>query len=299
MKKEFATKKSSDKVLLAVRHLTKQKPKMNNSLDYTVETVKLLTPEGNDSGWLGNRRTDTKQVLGICTDRYALVQNQTLVDTVENAFADNGLGNFERKAHVMRDGARVYVQYDFKNHLVKLPKVGDDLGLRLILNNSFDRSCRVSFEMGVLRLACLNGLKTLQDEYSITQKHSDNLDVAKLVDVVKGSIDAFGKSTEVFGRLAEISINNDQGNSILESLQKRKVIADRNVDKVKILWNGPKRTEDKDRNLWTLYNAITEFTTHQVEPTSYELAQRINKGSLHILHRAALIDSEFNKLVNN
>ncbi len=267
-----------------------------DTLDYSVETVPLLTPDGQATGWLGNRRTDTKQVLGVCTERYSLVQNKPLIETVENAFADNGLGNFERKSYVMRDGARVYVQYDFKNQLTKLPKVGDDIGMRLTLHNSFDRSCRVSFEMGMLRLVCTNGMKTLGDEYSITQKHSDNLDMAKLVDVIKGSIQGFNKGTEVFARLAERSIGNDEGNVILDNLTKRKVIAERNVDKIKILWNGPKRPEDKARNLWNLYNAITEFTTHQIEPTSYELAARINKGSLHALNRATLIPGEFNKL---
>ena len=267
-----------------------------DTLDYSVETVPLLTPDGKNSGWLGNRRTDTQQVLGVCTERYSLVQNKPLIETVENAFADNGLGNFDRKSYVMRDGARVYVQYDFKNQLTKLPKVGDDIGMRLTLHNSFDRSCRVSFEMGMLRLVCTNGMKTLGDEYSITQKHSDNLDMAKLVDVIKGSIQGFNKGTEVFARLAERTIGNDEGNVILDNLTKRKVIAERNVDKIKILWNGPKRPEDKARNLWNLYNAITEFTTHQIEPTSYELAARINKGSLHALNRATLIPSEFNKL---
>ena len=270
-----------------------------DTLDYSVETIPLLTPDGQASGWLGNRRTDTKQVLGVCTERYSLVQNKPLIETVENAFADNGLGNFDRKSYVMRDGARVYVQYDFKNQLTKLPKVGDDIGMRLTLHNSFDRSCRVSFEMGMLRLVCTNGMKTLGDEYSITQKHSDNLDMAKLVDVIKGSIQGFNKGTEVFARLAERSIGNDEGNVILDNLTKRKVIAERNVDKIKILWNGPKRPEDKARNLWNLYNAITEFTTHQIEPTSYELAARINKGSLHALNRATLIESEFKKLVLN
>lgn len=270
-----------------------------DTLDYSVETVPLFTPDGESSGWLGNRRTDTKQVLGVCTERYSLVQNATLVDTVENAFDDNGLGNFERKAYVMRDGARVYVQYDFKNQLTKLPKVGDDIGMRLTLNNSFDRSCRVSFEIGMLRLVCTNGMKTLGDEYSITQKHSDNLDMNKLVEVIRGSIQGFQKGTEVFARLAEVNVSQDQGNIALDNLTKRKVIAERNVDKIKILWNNPKRQEDKARNLWNLYNAITEFTTHQIEPTSYELAARINKGSLHALNKASLIDGELKKLILN
>lgn len=268
-----------------------------DALDYSVETVSLLTPEGEASGWMANRRTDTKQVLGVCTERYTLVQNSTLLDTVENAFADNKLGDFTRKAYVVRDGARVYVQYDFKNQLVKLPKVGDDLGLRLILNNSFDRSCRVSFEMGILRLVCTNGLKTLQDEFSLTQKHSDKLDVSRLVDVVAGAVEGFKDSTKLFSRLADRSIKHEQGHAILDNLTKAKVIADRNVDKVKIIWNDPSYREDKNRNLWALYNAVTQFTSHQVEPTSYELAQRINRGTLVALNKASLVEADFKKLV--
>lgn len=268
-----------------------------DALDYSVETVSLLTPEGEASGWMANRRTDTKQVLGVCTERYTLVQNSTLLDTVENAFTDNKLGDFTRKAYVVRDGARVYVQYDFKNQLVKLPKVGDDLGLRLILNNSFDRSCRVSFEMGILRLVCTNGLKTLQDEFSLTQKHSDKLDVSRLVDVVAGAVEGFKDSTKLFSRLADRSIKHEQGHAILDNLTKAKVIADRNVDKVKIIWNDPSHREDKNRNLWSLYNAVTQFTSHQVEPTSYELAQRINRGTLVALNKASLVEADFKKLV--
>ena len=267
-----------------------------SNLDYSVETVSLLTPEGQHSGWMANRRTDTKAVLGVCTERYTLVQNSSLIETVETAFADNKLGDFTRKAHVVRDGARVYVQYDFKNQLVKLPKVGDDLGLRLILNNSFDRSCRVSFEMGILRLVCTNGLKTLQEEFSLTQKHSDKLDVSRLVDVVAGAVEGFKESTKLFTRLADRPVKHEQGYAILDNLTKAKVIADRNVDKVKIIWNDPSHREDKSRNLWSLYNAVTQFTSHQVEPTSYELAQRINRGTLVALNKASLVEADFKKL---
>lgn len=267
-----------------------------DKLDYSVETVSLLTPEGQHSGWMANRRTDTKAVLGVCTERYTLVQNSSLIETVEAAFADNKLGEFSRKAYVERDGARVYVQYDFKSQLVKLPKVGDELGLRLTLNNSFDRSCRVSFEMGMLRLVCTNGLKSLSNEFCLTQKHSDKLDVSRLVDVVSGAVEGFKDSTSVFSRLAERAIKHDQGYSILDNLTKAKVIADRNVDKVKLIWNDPSHREDKSRNLWSLYNAVTQFTSHQVEPTSYELAQRINRGTLVALNKASLIEADFKKL---
>jgi hypothetical protein len=69
------------------------------------------------------------------------------------------------------------------------------------------------------------------------------------------------------------------------------------VDKVKLIWNDPSHREDKSRNLWSLYNAVTQFTSHQVEPTSYELAQRINRGTLVALNKASLVEADFKKLV--
>lgn len=44
---------------------------------------------------------------------------------------------------------------------------------------------------------------------------------------------------------------------------------------------------------------MTQFTTHQVEPTSYELAQRINRGTLVALNKASLVEADFKRLVNN
>lgn len=150
--------------------------------------------------------------------------------------------------------------------------------------------------MGILRLVCTNGLKTLQEEFSLTQKHSDKLDVSRLVDVVAGAVEGFKDSTKLFSRLADRPVKHEQGYAILDNLTKAKVIADRNVDKVKIIWNDPSHREDKSRNLWSLYNAVTQFTSHQVEPTSYELAQRINRGTLVALNKASLVEADFKKL---
>ena len=60
-----------------------------NDYDFTVAQTPLFTLQGEKnkkSGYLANVRQDTGEVLGICTDRYALVQNSDLIDRAESAF---------------------------------------------------------------------------------------------------------------------------------------------------------------------------------------------------------------------
>ena len=102
--------------------------------DFTVTQTPLYTVRDEDnkkSGYLANVREDTGEVLGICTDRYALVQNSDLIDRAEAAFERKGLTDFEREVYVTDNGSKMRVNYDFKGHDIEIPEVGD-CGRRII-----------------------------------------------------------------------------------------------------------------------------------------------------------------------
>ena len=65
---------------------------------------------GNHSGWYGNVRTDTNQVLGICTEQYGKVQNSDLIGAIEEAFENVNMTDYEKAIYSVRDGARVYAR---------------------------------------------------------------------------------------------------------------------------------------------------------------------------------------------
>jgi hypothetical protein len=52
-----------------------RKVTQSSDYDFQVETVRLLTPEGNKSSVFLNRRVDNHEELGTCTEHYGLVQN--------------------------------------------------------------------------------------------------------------------------------------------------------------------------------------------------------------------------------
>jgi dihydroneopterin aldolase len=47
------------------------------------------------------------------------------------------------------------------------------------------------------------------------------------------------------------------------------------ANKVREIWENPKHREDSDRNVWNLYNAVTQHLTHEVAPKRFELAERV------------------------
>lgn len=277
-----------------------QLAKQSNNHNFTVETVPsfMSLPDGtmSQTGFLVNRRTDTLAVLGSVTSRYGLVQNTDLISVVEDSFTAKGLTNYTRKIIVTGEGERMYATYDFKNHTKKL-KVGDEIGMRLTAQNSFDGGLRVSFACGALRLVCSNGMTTLEREIGMTKKHSFRVTTKFVVEALEKAIAAWDTSTAVFDRLAEVSLTQQQGLNILAQLEETAVISGKLREGIELVWANPTHKEDSARNLWNLYNATTQHLTHQVADTRFELSNRVSSGVLNVFERAARDNNRLAKLM--
>jgi hypothetical protein len=268
-----------------------------------------MTPEGAKSGVKCARRLDNGTVLGTMSEHYGKVDNAELVDKAENAFDQAGLKYTKRQCvvtnGVMKNslGARMRMIYDFENENVQLRREdrqkGDVLGMRLILQNSFDRSLRLSFALGLVRLVCTNGMQTLEKELDLTRKHSTKIDVDSLLttDVVSRAIESFKASTDVFGLLSRTSIKHDQGLNILGNLAKKNVFSEKHRAGIAQIWNSPTHEEDNARNLYNLYNATTQFLTTDVADSRFELSDKVGTGVLKNLSLASNNPARLTKLI--
>jgi hypothetical protein len=267
-----------------------QNIKQSDKFAFTVETVPSLMRLPNGSivpdGFFTNRRTDTHEVLGKVTDRYGLIQNQDLIGAAEDAFAAKSMTDFKRKIVVVGEGQKMYARYDFRSHIKKL-KVGDEVGLSLTVQNSFDGGLRASFSLGMLRLICLNGAATLEREVSMTKKHSVGISSTFIGDALEKAILAWDKATAVYDRLAQVGISQVQGINILAQLEASKALSGKLREAVEVIWNAPRHAADADRNLFNLYNALTQHLTHDVSATRFELANRTSENVLTALARAS------------
>ena len=272
-----------------------------SDFDFTVKQVPLFDEQGRRSGFFGNQRADTGGILGVTSDRYGIVQHGSLIEAAEEGFENAGLGAFERNVYVTGDGARMRAHYDFKDQTRALRredrKVGDEVGLRLTLQNSFDRSLRVSFALGMLRLVCTNGMTTLENEVSMTKKHSANVETNFLEDAIKKAVSNWDAAVAKAETLTAHTIEHEQGLTILGNLVRMGALSDRMSGEIAKVWNSPEYDLDKDRNLYNLYNATTQHLTRNVEDTRSELADRTSRNVFKKLHGAAHREGDMTKLL--
>jgi len=276
--------------------LAKQSSSFNYSVEAAPSFMQLTDGSFVKDGFTVNRRTDTLEVLGKVTDRYGIVQNADLIQVAEDAFAAKKMTDYTRKVVVTGAGEKVYAVYDFKNHTKKL-KVGDEVGLRLTLQNSFDGSLRASFGLGMLRLLCLNGMTTMEREVGMTKKHSSGISVQFVSDALEKAIVSWNSATAVFDRLSDIKVTQIQGANILANLEKQSVISGKLREGIGGIWASPTHREDAGRNLFNLYNAVTQHLTHDVAGDRFELANRVSSNVLAAFDRASQKSDRFARLV--
>ena len=257
---------------------------------------RVITGE-TDTGWFANTRTDTGEVLGVCTEQYGIVNNRDLFAKADETFASRGLIPTNVETIVSGNGSRVRRIYDFKNQVMKVPEVGDKMGMRLQLNNSFDRSLRLAWLLGMLRLACLNGMKTLETEFTLTKRHSKKADFTSLItdQALDSALGRFKDAAGVYTDMSRVAITQEQGLNALQNLANSGKLSETVRESIAQIWNNPTHEEDKGRNLYNLYNAATEHLTHG-QDNRFEYADRTSKILLKDFSKATN-PKALNKLV--
>tara|TARA_R110000751_G_scaffold3297_4_gene16447 strand:- start:657 stop:1562 length:906 start_codon:yes stop_codon:yes gene_type:complete len=275
--------------------------------NFDVKMQELYTQDQKPTGFWGTRRTDTGQVLGVTSDKYGLLLNSDLIDSVEGTFSDKKM-DFTRKVFVARDGASMYARYDFPNEQAKVGgissmNVGDVMGMRITARNSYDRSCTGDLELGILRVLCKNGMKSVKRAFGFKQKHSRKLNLDGVSDAVDRAVEAFSTVGEDFGLLADRPVDDTIGDYILKNLESDKVLSSKLRQEITKLWLTPDLMinygagEKAKRNLFTLYNCSTQHLTHRVESERFEYADKVNQNVLTKFVKACKEKKTWDKLV--
>lgn len=265
--------------------------------NYTVAQLQLRHPLTNAPiPQFGNFREDTGECLGVTSERYGLIQNHELLNAAHAALDAKGLSGYTERTIVTAGGSRFYTEFTFANKQLATA-VGDVFGYKLTLKNSFDRSMRAAFALGFLRLTCLNGASTLEKEFAATRKHSSNVTVDFLAGAIDKAITNGSSALKVYDTMAQAAITDEQGVNVLNQLVIADVLSGSLREDIKMLWLAPRRQEDKARNLYNLYNAVTEHLTHQVSGPRFEYADRVSNNVLMRLVNAARHPDRLAKLV--
>ena len=260
------------------------KQEIDTGYDFRVQQVEVPHPtkEGK-SGYFMNIRQDNDEILGWTTERYGLVHHADVLRRADEAFEARGI-DVERKVIVTEGGAKMRAQYDLKGDLFKadVPQVGDTMAYRLTAQNSYDRSLRISFALGLVRLVCTNGMTTTEKEIEMVKKHSTNINIGDLIteDALDSALAKLKNGLSVYSRLAGVELEQEQGLTILQNLANAKVFSEKMRENIAQIWNSPTHEEDSARNLYNLNNAVTQHLTHEVADERFEYANRVTSNVL-------------------
>ena len=253
---------------------------INSNWDYDVEKVPVFTPEGKATGSFMTRRVDNGTILkvGVSKD-YNVVQNSEVMEPVMNVLADLGLEPTKTQHFVMGGGARFKARFEFKDTQVEIPKVGDTLGFRLDIDNSFNLMHRIRSLGGALRLVCTNGMQTLEKEFDMLKKHSAQLDLDKLLttEAIDSALNRFKESGDVFGRLAVAKITQDEGKAALGNLLKKNVFSEKVREGIAHRFDNPTYEEDGKAGGGTGGSASTSATIQKRPPVVAQMFDRAAK----------------------
>jgi len=265
---------------------------------FTVKQLQMTHPITGQKipNLYGNFREDTGACLGTTTEQYGIIQNEELLAAAHEALDTRGLSGWNERILVTQDGKRFYADFTFANKQLA-SEVGDVFGYKLILKNSFDRSTRASFQLGMLRLTCKNGASTLEKDMAATAKHSVGISVKFVGQAIDRALAQGQNALKVYDQMAGISLTDEQGVNVLNQLVLAKDLSGSLRDDIKIIWLNPRRDEDKARNLYNLYNAVTEHLTHKVSSERYEYADALSSGILFRFANAARKPDKLAKLI--
>ena len=276
------------------------KQEIDTGYDFKVNQVEVPHPTTKGkSGYFMNIRQDNDEIMGWTTERYGLVNHADVLGRADEAFAARDI-EVQRRVIVTEGGRKMRAQYDLQGDLFKaeVPAVGDVMAYRLTAQNSYDRTLRISFALGLLRLVCTNGMTTTEREIEMVKKHSKDVNIGDVIteSALDSALSKLKDSLSTYGRLAQTEVNQEQGLIILKNLAAAKVFSDKMRENIAKIWNDPTYEEDNARNLYNLNNAVTQHLTHEIADTRFEYANRVTTNVLKRFDLASRNSTRLNKL---
>ncbi|GHV40885.1 hypothetical protein AGMMS49546_15640 [Spirochaetia bacterium] len=218
-------------------------------------------------GFRANVRSDTKEVLGIVSDRYCVAQNKDVF-----VFADELIGNGKVKctyetAGSLWNGRRVFM-------LVNMPKgriMGDEYQPYLCLSNAHDGSACLQVFLTGIRVVCNNTLQAALNSATrkISIRHLSMM--AQRQDEALRTMGAASKyfhdletfASNLAGKKVNIGKVLDKLYPVSRDMTKRQVNADKEVKElIKTVFKQKDDLQNFRGSAWGAYQALADYRSN-------------------------------------
>ena len=248
-------------------------------LEWTVyaEPLTLAGDQSPVAGWVANVRSDTREVLGVVSTEYRLIQIGDAFNFVEQLAQSAGAKY--HTAGSIRRGRQVFASAKLPHSIVVLP--GDVVDQYLLLVNSYDGSTGFQLRWTPIRVVCNNTLTAAlagRASYQYSVRHAGDLG-AQLTEARKAlgmAARYFDVAGDTYRALAAKDLSAMEMDRFLVKFlpvvepadtasrpegeaERGRILASR--DRIRVLFEQGQGTEIPGvrGTAWGLYNAATEW----------------------------------------
>jgi hypothetical protein len=235
-------------------------------LDYHVKSAPALfepIPGAGTVNGLGyqNFRTDTEQALGAVKERYLIVQNadlfESLAHALEGAAPARALEGAKIKPSISYGGRQAFADIAFPQlteDLVQARGNATALTFRLLLWNSFDGSSPVRLAAGAIDGYCSNGM--IFGSYDLFGKrHTKGFSQVELEKFVGNSFLLFQEKITELRRETFAPVALQQAEEFL-----KKNFSERRA--AQLLERFAVEAQERGQTVWALRSALTYYASH-------------------------------------
>ena len=236
-------------------------------IDFPIERVPVygvFNDEPIDTGKDSIIRTDLiePKSLSVVSSKYALVTHEESFRSFTDAVSVLGKRHLE-SYDIYNDGSSVHSKWRFPEHQIDIGN-GDLVDLQLSVNNSYDLSCALNVIFGGFRLLCSNGMVIGRELTKERFIHLGNIDTGAIKNQLLESAEvAMAEMKRRIQKLQKKKVKDTE--ELFEKIQKTGKISAKHVDAAKLIYLDPTYEADKERNMWSVLNAFTQYATHNLE----------------------------------
>ena len=146
------------------------------------------------------------------------------------------------------------------NDVVINGKDGDTVYPQILLTNSHDGKNSFSFQAGLFRMICENGLVIATKQFQAMKIRHMGYDFETLQNVIKDMISNLDLTVESMNKMKETELTEEQTLDFAKQLLETRVAGSKNKfgDEAIADILTPQRKEDKGNGLWEVFNRVQE-----------------------------------------
>jgi hypothetical protein len=227
-------------------------------------------------------RTDLEQAqsLSVVSRKYCLVEHKDAFDRFLSAvdvLGDRNLTEYD----IYNEGSKVQAKWEFPNHQIDVD--GDKINLQLVVRNSYDRTSAFSVLFGAYRLICSNGMVIGKSLSKNRQIHIGMIDINNFGKEILNQAEIHtGTGTDYIKRLQDKAVKD--ADSVFAKIASVSKIPAVHIEAAKAIYLNPAYEADKERNMWSVYNAFTQHLTHDVKNSmaAVDMTSRVSQSIYHM-----------------